>query len=166
MGNLRPLRTTDRVADESDPEHYWQEGYAIIRGLFSPSEIAEIAAATDQLYAEGVEHGRSFRHGNLYYDVPTCTDGMPLVRMVQWPSYHQASMNAVRLDLRIAQLLEERASAFEEVVKGGALSAEECEPPVVVDGTTVALGAGDALVEGTERGAADVGVEAVHGSGE
>ncbi len=106
MGNLRPLRTADRVADESDPEHYWQEGYAIIRGLFSPSEIAEIAAATDQLYAEGVEHGRSFRHGNLYYDVPTGTDGMPLVRMVQWPSYHQASMNAVRLDLRIARLLQ------------------------------------------------------------
>lgn len=106
MGNLRPLRTADRVADESDPEHYWQEGYAIIRGLFSPSEIAEIAAATDQLYAEGVEHGRSFRHGNLYYDVPTGTDGMPLVRMVQWPSYHQALMNAVRLDRRIARLLQ------------------------------------------------------------
>ena len=106
MGNLRALRSAGPVADESDPEHYRQEGYAVVRGLFSPSEIAEIAAATDQLYAEGVDHGRSFRHGNLYYDVPAGADGMPLVRMVQWPSYHQALMNAVRLDRRIAGILQ------------------------------------------------------------
>ena len=106
MGNLRPLKSAGRVVDESDPEHYRQEGYAIVRGLFSRSEIAEIAAATDQLYAEGVAHGRSFRHGNLYYDVAAAADGLPLVRMVQWPSYHQALMNAVRLDRRIARLLE------------------------------------------------------------
>jgi ectoine hydroxylase-related dioxygenase (phytanoyl-CoA dioxygenase family) len=106
VGYLRPLRTADRSAEESDPEHYWQEGYAIVRGLFSRREIAEIAAATDQLYAEGVEHGRSFRHGNLYYDIAASADGAPLVRMVQWPSYHQEVMNRLRLDPRIARLME------------------------------------------------------------
>jgi hypothetical protein len=106
VGYLRPLRTADRIADESDPEHYWQEGYAIVRGLFSPSEIVEIAAATDQLYDEGAAHGRSFRHGNLYYDVAPAAAGDPLVRMVQWPSYHQLVMNRVRLDRRIARLME------------------------------------------------------------
>lgn len=106
MGYLRPLRTAVRVADESDPEHYWSEGYAIIRGLFGPGEIEEIAAAIDQLYAEGVAHGRSFRHGNLFYDVATAPDGQPLVRMVQWPSYHQRIMDRVRLDPRIAAVLE------------------------------------------------------------
>jgi hypothetical protein len=106
VGNSRALRSARRVADECDPEHYREEGYAVVRGLFSPSEIAEIAAATDQLYAEGLHHGGSFRHGNLYYDVPADADGMPLVRMVQWPSYHQALMDKVRLDGRIAQLLQ------------------------------------------------------------
>ena len=106
MGYLRPLRTADRIADESDPEHYWQQGYAIVRGLFGPEEIAEIAAATDQLYAEGSAHKRSFRHGNLYYDVAAAADGEPLVRMVQWPSYHQPVMNRVRVDRRIARLME------------------------------------------------------------
>ena len=105
MGYSRPLRTADRIADESDPEHYWQQGYAIVRGLFSPEEVAEIAAASDQLYAEGVAHGRSFRHGNLYYDV-AAADGEALVRMVQWPSYHQATMKRVRSDRRIARLVE------------------------------------------------------------
>ena len=103
MGYLRPLRTADRIADESDPEHYWQQGYAIVRGLFSPDEIAEIAAATDQLYSEGLTHGRSFRHGNLYYDVAAAAE--PVVRMVQWPSYHQRVMDGVRLDKRIARLM-------------------------------------------------------------
>jgi len=106
VGYMRPLRTADRVADESDPEHFWNEGYAIVRGLFGPAEVAEIAAATDQLYAEGMAHGRSFRHGNLYYDVAAGAAGEPLVRMVQWPSYHQESMNRLRLDRRIARLME------------------------------------------------------------
>ena len=106
MGYMRPLRTTDRIADESDPEHFWREGYAIVRGLFSRAEIEEIAAATDQLYAEGIGHGRSFRHGNLFYDVVSAAAGEPLVRMVQWPSYHQPRMDRVRLDTRIARLIE------------------------------------------------------------
>ena len=105
MGYMRPLRTTDRIADESDPEHYWREGYAIVRGLFSPGEIAEIAAATDQLYAEGIAHGRSFRHGNLFYDVAAAQDADPVVRMVQWPSYHQDRLNRLRLDRRIAAVV-------------------------------------------------------------
>jgi ectoine hydroxylase-related dioxygenase (phytanoyl-CoA dioxygenase family) len=85
---------------------YWRDGYAIVRGLFSAEEIAAIAAATDQLYAEGVAHGRSFRHGNLFYNVASDANGEPLVRMAQWPSYHQPVLNRVRLDTRIAGLLE------------------------------------------------------------
>jgi len=105
MGCLRPLKAADREVGESDPEHYRREGYAIVRGLFSADEVAELAAATDQLYAEGAAHGRSFRHGNLYYDVASGPSG-PLVRMVQWPSYHQPVMNRVRLHRRIAALVE------------------------------------------------------------
>jgi ectoine hydroxylase-related dioxygenase (phytanoyl-CoA dioxygenase family) len=97
-----------RKAD-SEPAHvsdFRRLGYAIVRGLFSRQEIEEIAAATDQLYAEGVAHGRSFRHGNLFYDVADGDSGAPLVRMVQWPSYHQDLLNKVRVDKRLAQILE------------------------------------------------------------
>lgn len=105
MGVLRPIRPADREVGASDPDHYRRNGYAVVRGLFSRAEIEEIAAATDQLYAEGAAHGRSFRHGNLYYDVAANDDGGPLVRMVQWPSYHQAVLNRIRLDRRIAGLV-------------------------------------------------------------
>jgi len=86
-------------------DDYRRDGYAIVRGVFALAEVAEIAAATDQLYAEGVAHGRSFRHGNLFYNVAPGPGGAPLVRMAQWPSYHQPVLDHVRLDPRVAALL-------------------------------------------------------------
>ena len=102
----QPLRIAERSADRNELQHYWRDGYAIVRGLFSLDEIEDITAAADQVHAEGVKHGRSFRHGNLFYNVATGTNGEPLVRMAQWPSYHQPVLNRVRLDARIASILE------------------------------------------------------------
>ena len=84
---------------------YRRDGYAIIRGLFSRHEIAAIAQASEQIFAEGVAHGRSFRHGNLFYNVGEETAGAPFVRMAQWFAYHQPVLNGVRLNRRIARLL-------------------------------------------------------------
>ena len=105
MRSSQSLRREVPASYEADLEHYWRDGYAIVRGFFSASEISEIAAATDQIYAEGAAHGRSFRHGNLFYNVASGGAGVPMVRMVQWPSYHQPVLNRVRLDPRFAELL-------------------------------------------------------------
>ena len=106
MGCSQPLRRSDRASDRDILADYWREGYAIVRGLFGREEVARIAAAADQVYAEGVAHRRSFRHGNLFYNVAAGADGEPHVRMAQWPSYHQPVLNRVRLDTRIGELLE------------------------------------------------------------
>ena len=104
MGYQQPSRLR-RIEFDDYSEQYRSEGYAIVRGLFSPAEVAAIGAAIDQLHAEGVAHGRSFRHGNLFYNV-AAGEGTPVVRMAQWPSYHQPVLNGVRLDPRMAALLE------------------------------------------------------------
>ena len=106
MGYPQPLRLRGAEVEQEHVAAFLNDGYAVIRGLFSSDEIAKIAAATDQLYAEGVGHGRSFRHGNLFYNVAESAAGEPLVRMVQWPSYHQPVLDRVRLDRRIAAILE------------------------------------------------------------
>jgi len=87
-------------------EHYRRDGYAIIRGFFTRKEAEAVGEAADQIYAEGVRHGRSFRHGNLFYNVAPGSDGAPEVRMAQWPSYHQSVLNSVRLHRRFVEVLE------------------------------------------------------------
>jgi ectoine hydroxylase-related dioxygenase (phytanoyl-CoA dioxygenase family) len=104
MGFARRVRAADPVERDYLAD-YWRDGFAVIRGFFAAEEIEEISAALDQLHAEGVAHGRCFRHGNLFYNVAR-EGGEPLVRMVQWPSYHQSLLNRVRLDPRFADLLE------------------------------------------------------------
>jgi ectoine hydroxylase-related dioxygenase (phytanoyl-CoA dioxygenase family) len=106
MGCFQPLGPAGPSVAYPELADYRRDGYAVIRGLFGPEEIGHIAAAADRVHAEGVAHGRSFRHGNLFYNVAAGEDGDPLVRMVQWPSYHQPVLDAVRLDTRIARLLE------------------------------------------------------------
>jgi ectoine hydroxylase-related dioxygenase (phytanoyl-CoA dioxygenase family) len=107
MGQAQPLRTDGAGEIHADLAHYWRDGYAVVRGFFDAADISHIADALDQLYAEGVAHGRCFRHGNLFYNVAREHEGgEPLVRMVQWPSYHQPVLNAVRSDSRFAELLE------------------------------------------------------------
>ncbi len=88
-------------------EDYARDGFAIVRGFFNPSEVRTIAAAVDRVHAEGVSHRRSYRHGNLFYNVaPGVDDAPPVVRMAQWFAYHQPVLNAVRLDTRFVDLLE------------------------------------------------------------
>ena len=100
------VREAGRNSDAADlVKHYEEEGYAIVRGFFTPSEVQTIAGAIDRIHAEGVAHGRSFRHGNLFYNVAPGAAGASIVRMAQWFSYHDAVLNAVRLDTRFADLL-------------------------------------------------------------
>lgn len=106
VGYQQPLRAYVAEIGDDHVQDYWRDGFAVVRGLFGAAEVAAIGAAADQVHAEGVRHGRSFRHGNLFYNVDGEAEGGPLVRMVQWPSYHQAMLNSVRLDRRIAALLE------------------------------------------------------------
>lgn len=107
MRSSQRLRSDEPAGVAADLTQYWRDGYAIVRGFFEQAELGEISSALDQLYAEGVAHGRCFRHGNLFYNVARERDGSePLVRMVQWPSYHQAVLNRVRLDTRFAELLD------------------------------------------------------------
>ena len=106
MGCHQPVGLGSTNKEDDYLTAFRRDGYVVVRGLFSTSEIEAIAGAADQVYAEGTAHGRSFRHGNLFYDVAPGPAGEPLVRMAQWPSYHQPVLNSVRLDTRIVRLLD------------------------------------------------------------
>jgi ectoine hydroxylase-related dioxygenase (phytanoyl-CoA dioxygenase family) len=87
-------------------EHYREYGYAIVRGVFSAEEMAEIAQAADRVYAEGMKHPRSWRHKNLYFEVIDDKAGGRIVRQVQWPSWIDPVLERFRRDERILRILE------------------------------------------------------------
>ncbi|MCW0235376.1 MAG: phytanoyl-CoA dioxygenase family protein [Ferrovibrio sp.] len=110
-----------RSADQPELDHNWEvrlpepevlrtayarDGYAIVRGLFSPAEVVVMAGAFDRLQAAGLALGRSFRHGNLLFRLGDDPHLGRILRMVQWPSWRDAALDRVRLDLRFAAVLQ------------------------------------------------------------
>lgn len=84
---------------------YRAQGYAVLRRVFDADEVADMADAFDRHWAEGMAHGRSFRHGNLLYRLGRDAALGKLVRLVQWPSYGDPVLEAVRRDPRYLAIL-------------------------------------------------------------
>lgn len=91
---------------DSALDHYADQGYAIVRGVFSRAEVAEIEAAFDRHWAQGMAHRASFRHGNLFYRLGRDPRLGKVVRLVQWPSYEDAGLERIRRDPKIFAILE------------------------------------------------------------
>ena len=86
--------------DNEFAEQYRRDGYAIVRGVFPPGAIAELSTAVDEVHAEALALGRSFRYGNLNYRVADRE-----VRMAQWASYHNVVLDRFRIAARIGATL-------------------------------------------------------------
>ncbi len=86
-------------------EHYREQGYAVVRRVFGPSEVAEMAAAFERIYRQGLAHGASFRDRNLVFRLAEDRKLGPVVRLVQWPAYHDAVLERVRRDPRMLDIV-------------------------------------------------------------
>lgn len=82
-------------------EQYRDQGFAIVRQVFTPSEVAELKAAFDAVYAEGLRHPSSYRHQNVFFNLADDARLGNIIRMVQWPSYFNETLNQTRLDKRM-----------------------------------------------------------------
>lgn len=86
-------------------EHYRAFGYAVVRGVFAPDEVHELAAAFDRVYARGLRHRASFRHQNVLFRLGDDPHLGRIVRMVQWPSYFDPVLARFRNDPRMLEIL-------------------------------------------------------------
>jgi ectoine hydroxylase-related dioxygenase (phytanoyl-CoA dioxygenase family) len=92
----------------SKPDHieaFQTQGYAVLRRVFDAAEVAAIAAAFDRIWAEALAKGRSWRDRNLFYNVAHDDAFGPIVRYTQWPSWVNPTLEAVRRDPRIRDML-------------------------------------------------------------
>ena len=96
----------DQAAIAAAHAQYRAEGYAVLRGVFAPDEVAALAAAFDRQWQVGMSHRASFRHGNLFYRQGKDAALGKIVRLVQWPSYADPVLERARRDPRWLALLE------------------------------------------------------------
>jgi ectoine hydroxylase-related dioxygenase (phytanoyl-CoA dioxygenase family) len=98
------MKLSREIADAL--EHYHAEGYAVLRGVFAPGEVVEMAAAFDRHWRIGMDHPKSWRHRNLFYRLGRDEALGKVLRLVQWPSYEDAVLNRIRTDARFLAFLE------------------------------------------------------------
>ncbi len=94
------------------PAHIQQlddQGYAIIRGFLPPDEVAEIGAAVDAVYAEGLKHHTTYRDKNLCFEVLNDPAAMRrVVIQAYWFSWINPLLEAQRRDPRYLAMLGPR----------------------------------------------------------
>lgn len=106
LHNALRAQTAAAGVDRSYLADYCEAGFAVVRGVFAPAEVAELATAADRVYAEAVAHPKSFRRQNLFYRIVEDPALGRICRIAQWPSYHDDVLAKLRIDMRILTLLE------------------------------------------------------------
>ncbi|MFN3643921.1 MAG: phytanoyl-CoA dioxygenase family protein [Gemmobacter sp.] len=78
-------------------EQYREEGYAVIRGFLDPDEVAEVQAETRRIYAEGLTHHATYRHGNLCYEIlPESAFGARYMVQAYWIAWVSETFERLR----------------------------------------------------------------------
>jgi hypothetical protein len=91
--------TSDHVSQFRD------QGYAIVRGVFSAAEVRDMAAAFDRIHAEGMRLGRSWRDRNTFFCLADDATAGRIIRYVQWPGWIDETLERVRRHPRFLDIL-------------------------------------------------------------
>lgn len=87
-------------------EEFRERGYCILRGVFSPAEIAELKLAFDRTYAEGMLHHATWRHQNRLFWIHEHPTVGRYVSGCQWQSWADPVLDRVRSDPRMLAILK------------------------------------------------------------
>ena len=94
---------------QPDGDHVAQfhaEGYAVLRGVFAPGEVSEMAAAFDRIHARAQAGGRSWRDRNVFFCLAEEPGAGSLLRYAQWTAWLDPVLERVRRDPRLFAILE------------------------------------------------------------
>ena len=86
-------------------ERFRADGYAVLRGVFTPDEVTVMAAAFDRIRARALAGGRSWRDRNIYFCVDQDSETGPVLRYTQWTAWLEPDLERVRRDPRLLEIL-------------------------------------------------------------
>ena len=88
-------------------EQYREEGYAILRQFVDGDDLQALRAETARIYAEGLKHPATWRHGNLSFEIlPEADFGQRYVLQAYWFSWISEFFERFRRSERYLTLLE------------------------------------------------------------
>ena len=67
MGSIMQNTIEAKAAEAA--EQFAEHGYAIVREFIPPDLVRELQAETRRIYAEGLKHHATYRHGNLAFEI-------------------------------------------------------------------------------------------------
>jgi len=85
---------------------FHSQGYAVIPSVFDAGEVAALSDSFDRIYAEAIGRGRSWRDRNLFFRVAEDATLGRIVRYAQWAAWVDGTLEHVRRDPRILEILE------------------------------------------------------------
>ncbi len=91
--------------DSAYVRNFHGQGFAVVRGVFAPDEVAAMADAFDRVHDRGMAYPSSFRDGNVLFRQGADANLGRVLRLVQWPSYFEPALDRVRTDPRVLALL-------------------------------------------------------------
>jgi len=104
--------TTDLETELDQPDHvaqFHELGYAIVRSVFSPDEVAAMAAAAERVYARALAHedGAPAVVGHPEVGFRAVDDPRlgRICRIATWPAYLEPALARTRIDRRMLALL-------------------------------------------------------------
>ena len=69
-------------------EQYREEGFALVRQFIDGDDVLRMKAESDRVYAEALKHPRTWRHGNLSYEIlPEAQFGKRFVIQAYWMAW-------------------------------------------------------------------------------
>ena len=88
-------------------EHYWEHGYAVVRGVFTKAEMADVQAESRRIYELGKQHHATYRHKNVLYEIlPESYAGRRYVLQAHWIAWVSPLFERLRRDPRVLAVME------------------------------------------------------------
>ena len=102
MSEIMTKTRPGSAANLDHVDHYWEHGYAVVRGLFSKSEMGEIQAESRRVYQLARQHHATYRHKNLLYEIlPESYAGQRYVLQAHWIAWVSPLFERLRRDPRV-----------------------------------------------------------------
>ena len=88
-------------------EHYWEHGYAVVRGVFTKAEMADVQAESRRIYELGKQHHATYRYKNVLYEIlPESYAGRRYVLQAHWIAWVSPLFERLRRDPRVLAVME------------------------------------------------------------